>query len=132
AANVQALVDGEHRFESFTVRVTDDYGASVDQQVIVDVAGAAEPASTLIAIATSGTNVVTLTGDGAGGLGSPRSDLTGGFGSSAVAIADLNGDGKSDVVVANPGSNSFSVLFGDGAGGFGAATRFGLGGNPTG
>jgi hypothetical protein len=35
--------------------------------------------------------------------------------------ADFNNDGKLDLASANPGSNSVSVLLGDGAGGFGAA-----------
>jgi hypothetical protein len=37
----------------------------------------------------------------------------------AIASADLNADGKADVVVANRAANSITVLFGDGKGGFG-------------
>jgi hypothetical protein len=42
-----------------------------------------------------------------------------------LAIGDLNGDGRPDVVTAihGPGA-SVSVLLGDGAGGFGANTDF--------
>jgi hypothetical protein len=36
----------------------------------------------------------------------------------AIVSADLNADGKPDVVVANRADNSITVLFGDGAGGF--------------
>lgn len=39
AANVQALSAGQSHTETFTVRVTDDQGASVDQQVKVTVSG---------------------------------------------------------------------------------------------
>jgi hypothetical protein len=36
----------------------------------------------------------------------------------SVEIADLNGDGKSDIVVANEQSNNVTILLGDGKGGF--------------
>jgi hypothetical protein len=47
-----------------------------------------------------------------------------------VAISDLNGDGKRDLAVADAGSNSVSVLLGNGAGGFGAATSYAVGRYP--
>ena len=47
----------------------------------------------------------------------------------SVAIGDLNGDGKPDLVVANYVS-TVSVLLGDGAGGFGAKTDFATGPGP--
>src|SRR6266700_561127 len=36
----------------------------------------------------------------------------------AVAVADFNGDGKLDLVVANLGSDNVTILLGDGRGGF--------------
>jgi hypothetical protein len=45
----------------------------------------------------------------------------------SVAVADLNGDGKLDLVIANAGSNTVSVLLGNGAGGFGPAISFNVG-----
>jgi hypothetical protein len=45
-------------------------------------------------------------------------------------IGDLNGDGKRDLAVANTGSNSVSVLLGNGDGGFGAATSYSVGRYP--
>jgi hypothetical protein len=47
-----------------------------------------------------------------------------------VATADLNGDGKLDLAVANAGSNTVSVLFGLGNGAFAAATNYGVGAEP--
>jgi len=42
----------------------------------------------------------------------------------AVATADLNKDGRVDLVTSNPGDNTISVLLGDGGGGFGPAAHF--------
>ena len=49
----------------------------------------------------------------------------------SVAVGDFNGDGKQDLATANSGSNDVSVLLGDGAGGFGAATNFAAGTSPV-
>ena len=45
----------------------------------------------------------------------------------SVAVGDVNGDGKLDIVTANRASNDVSILLGDGAGHFTASTT-GLGG----
>src|SRR5439155_12023364 len=47
-----------------------------------------------------------------------------------VALGDFNGDGKSDLAVANLSSNNVSILLGTGTGTFGAATNFAVGTNP--
>jgi hypothetical protein len=44
-----------------------------------------------------------------------------------VAIGDLNADGKPDLAVANYGSNTVSVLLGNGDGTFGTMTEYGAG-----
>ena len=44
-----------------------------------------------------------------------------------ATIADFNGDGNLDLAVANNGSNSVSILFGNGSGGFTAPTVFPMG-----
>ena len=48
----------------------------------------------------------------------------------SVATADLNADGRPDLVVANYGSGTVSVLLGNGDGTFGAKTDFGAGSDP--
>src|SRR2546427_217673 len=49
-----------------------------------------------------------------------------------VGIADVNGDGKPDLVTVNTGANTVSVLLGNGAGSFGPRTDFGTGAVPHG
>jgi len=44
----------------------------------------------------------------------------------SVAIGDLNGDGKPDLVTASHGANEVSVLLGNGDGTFGPKTDFGI------
>jgi FG-GAP-like repeat/FG-GAP repeat len=51
-------------------------------------------------------------------------------GAESVAVADFNGDHKSDLVVATNGASTVSVLRGNGDGTFGAAQNFGAGGVP--
>src|SRR4051812_22990680 len=49
----------------------------------------------------------------------------------SVAVADLNNDGKPDMVTANNGSNNVSVRLGNGLGGFAAAQSFNAGTGPS-
>lgn len=49
----------------------------------------------------------------------------------SVAIAEMTGNSAPDVVAANRGSNSVSVLANDGAGGFAAAQHYPVGAQPT-
>lgn len=58
---------------------------------------------------------------GSGGSG-------GGSGATSLAVADVNGDGKPDLLEANWGSNSVGVLLGNGDGTFQTAVTYGSGG----
>ncbi|WP_322647924.1 FG-GAP-like repeat-containing protein [Nostoc sp. ChiVER01] len=49
---------------------------------------------------------------------------------SSVTVRDFNGDGKLDLAVTNQGSNTVSVLLGNGTGGFNTATNFTVGTSP--
>jgi len=49
----------------------------------------------------------------------------------SVAISDFNGDGISDLALANAGSKNVSILLGDGLGDFGTAVNFAVGGSPA-
>ncbi len=79
-------------------------------------------------LVTQGDGVQIAKGDGAGGFG--RGDISGAFDyalGGAVATGDFNGDGQVDVAVANSGSYNVTVVLGDGAGGWSAATNYEVG-----
>ncbi|NCS31494.1 MAG: hypothetical protein GPJ18_24460, partial [Microcystis aeruginosa F13-15] len=61
----------------------------------------------------------------------PATNFTVGSNPNSVTVGDFNGDGKSDLAVANLNSNNVSVLLGTGTGSFGTATNFSVGINPT-
>ncbi len=67
-----------------------------------------------VAVANSGTNNIgVLFGNGNGTFSSPTPYSTGsGSGPDSLAIGDFNNDNQLDIVIANLGSNSFSVLLG--------------------
>lgn len=69
-----------------------------------------------------------LYSDGNGGF--TRTDLPNDALSFDAATADFNGDGKSDLAIANYELNSVTVYFGNGAGGFGNEVSLSTGTNP--
>ena len=78
--------------------------------------------------------VSVLLGNGSGGFSAaPGSPFAVGNNPSSVAVGDFNGDGHSDLAVANFEGNSVSVLLGNGSGGFSAASGspFAVGQYPT-
>ena len=69
--------------------------------------------------------------NGDGTFAAPVPFLTGGTAPSGVALADINNDGKIDVVVTNFLSNSVAVLLGNGDGTLQAPRVFTVGGGPA-
>jgi FG-GAP-like repeat/RTX calcium-binding nonapeptide repeat (4 copies) len=88
-----------------------------------------------LATANAGSGDVTvLLGNGSGGFSDAAgSPFAAGTDPVAVAIGDLNGDGKPDLATANVNSNDVSVLLGNGSGGFSAAagSPFAAGDHPS-
>ncbi len=73
----------------------------------------------LVVANSSDNNVVVLLGDGVGGFApAPGSPFTVGSEPESIAVGDFNGDGIPDLAVANSGSGSVTVLFGNGSGAF--------------
>jgi Bacterial Ig-like domain (group 3)/FG-GAP-like repeat/FG-GAP repeat len=87
-----------------------------------------------LATANSSEGTVTvLLGNGSGGFSAASgSPFTVGGNPRSVTVADFNGDGKADLATANFGSGNVTVLLGNGAGGFTAASGspFAAGTNP--
>ena len=54
-----------------------------------------------------------------------------GIAPASIAVGDLNGDGRLDVITANSASNTSSVLLGQGNGTFAEKIDFGVGGAPS-
>jgi len=69
-------------------------------------------------------------GNGDGTFQAPSRFLGGIYNAGQLAVADLNGDGNEDLVIANATANSLAVLLGDGQGNFQPAITFATGNDP--
>ncbi|MFM7427561.1 MAG: FG-GAP-like repeat-containing protein [Elainella sp.] len=76
-------------------------------------------------------NIAVFLGSGNGSFGSAISLASGGLNPLSVVTGDFNGDGNPDLVTANLGSDTVSLLAGNGTGGFGQAQTFRVGSQPS-
>ncbi len=116
---------------SFGLATNFSAGASPISVAIGDLNGDGRPD---LAVANHHSGYVSiLLGNGDGTFGAATNYAVGalGYGPYFVAIGDLNGDGKPDLVTANVSGDNVSVLLGDGTGSFGLATNFNVGNGPT-
>jgi hypothetical protein len=86
----------------------------------------------LVVTSFTGNAVSIFLGDGAGAFtAAAGSPVTTDFGPISIAVADLNGDGRQDLAVANLVGPNISILLGNGAGGFtSAGTAIATGSGP--
>jgi hypothetical protein len=112
------IVATHHELNALTVLIGDgrggftesngspfDFGVSLYQLIITD----ANRDAILDVIGTSGDSLRVLLGDGRGAF-TPAASIPVGPGAWRMAAADLNGDGKIDVVTSNLESNTISVV----------------------
>jgi hypothetical protein len=76
-----------------------------------------------------GNSVSILLGNGNGSFG-PKTDYATGAQPMSVAVADVNSDGKADLMTANSAADTASVLLGNGNGSFGPKTDYATGAQP--
>lgn len=80
--------------------------------------------------ADSHNSAVLFLGNGDGTFQPPRRFQGGIYNPTQLEVADFNGDGKQDVVIANGSANSLAVLLGDGQGAFRSAVTLATGNWP--
>jgi hypothetical protein len=122
---------------SFQPQRTFPVGAEPFALAVVDVNGDGEP--DLVVANRSDNTVSVLLGDGHGAFqpapfsspGLPSGAFFAGFGPSGLAVADVNGDGKPDLIVTNLLVNTVSVLLSNGAGNFQPPQTFATGTYPV-
>lgn len=117
---------------TFKPPVTYSWGGIWAQSVAVgDVNGDKKPDLLVANCETSGCDngaATVLLGNGDGTFKLAVDYDSGGAGANGIAIADVDGDGKPDLLVANWVTNSVGVLLGNGDGTFQSAVTYGSGG----
>src|SRR5580704_7362369 len=121
---------------TFRAGASYDAGSGPISVAVADVNGDGKPD---IVVADCGANIFcptsapgalsVLLGNGDGTFQAAVSYRSGGTSAASVAVADVNGDGRLDLLVANSGSSTVGVLLGDGDGTFQAASVYNSGGS---
>jgi hypothetical protein len=102
-----------HNFEQVVIPV----GRGPGSIAIADVNRDGKP--DIIVANTEDETISVLLGDGKGHFRlAPGSPFPCGKGPNDIAVADMNGDGNPDLVIANTGTPYLTILLGDGRGGF--------------
>jgi hypothetical protein len=117
---------------SFKAAVTYNWGGVWAQYIAVaDVNGDNKPDLLVAVCETSGCDhgaAAVLLGNGDGTFQAAADYDSGGSGANGLAVADVDGDGKPDLLVANWVTNSVGVLLGNGDGTFQTSVTYGSGG----
>jgi predicted dehydrogenase len=125
------LGNGNGSFQAARLFTAGSYPRSV---AVADVNGDGKPDLVIANAYTHGSpaggTVSVLLGNGNGTFKAARNFATG-LRPFSVVVADVNGDGKLDLVTANYTSNTVSVLLGNGNGSFKAAKNFTTGTEPA-
>lgn len=121
------LGDGKGGFGLYANTLTGS-GSAPHQVAVADVNGDGKLDALVADISQD--NLVVLLGDGTGYFTLRGATSTGLYSEvSAVAVADVNGDGKPDVLAANYGSSTLGVLLGNGTGDFTLSATWKTGAN---
>ena len=136
------LCNGDGAFQTVVTYSSGGYAAT--SLAVADVNGDGKPDIVVVNNAISGSDysngvVGVLLGNGDGTLQTVVTYSSGGSDAFSIALGDTNGDGKPDIVVANPclsssncNNGAVGVLLGNGDGTFQTVVTYGLGGYSAG
>src|SRR5689334_14869824 len=124
------LGDGAGGYGARTDLVTATTSSNTSAVAIGDLNGDGRP--DLVVASSNADSIVVFLGTGFGGFAPRATYWAGTFADpQGLAIADLNNDGKLDVVTTNSVFNTVVVMLGNGTGGLGAPSTYNAGSQPS-
>ena len=105
-------------------------GSGGSTLIFTYIVGASQTAANLTATALNLNGGTIGVGSSTASFGTQTTYATG-TAPRSVTTADVNGDGKADIIVVNGNSSSVGVLLGNGSGGFGTQTTYATGAGPS-